>query len=136
MMRDAGHARFDVIIAYKSNRIARNMLHALSYEDKLEQLGVRMVYVKEEFGDNAAGRFALRTMMNVNQFYSENMGEDIMRGMTDNAQNNKVNSGVLPMGYKKGEDGRFVIDESSARIVREIYRRFAAGDSLADIARP
>lgn len=28
-----------------------------------------------------AGRFALRTMMNVNQFYSENMAEDIKRGM-------------------------------------------------------
>lgn len=135
MMRDAGHARFDVIIAYKSNRIARNMLHALSYEEKLYQQGIRIVYVKEEFGDNAAGRFALRTMMNVNQFYSENMGEDILRGMTDNAENNLVNSGSLPLGYRKGEDGRFAIDESAARVVREIYRRFQAGDSLADLAR-
>ena len=30
-------------------------------------------YAEEDFDDTAAGRFALRNMMNVNQFYSENM---------------------------------------------------------------
>lgn len=48
--------------------------------------GVTVLYAKEEFGDNAAGRFALRTMMSVNQFYSENLAEDIKRSQADNAQ--------------------------------------------------
>lgn len=133
MMRHAENGRFAVVIAYKSNRIARNMLHALAYEDKLEKHGVRLVYVKEEFGDNAAGRFALRTMMNVNQFYSENMAEDIQRGMMDNAQQCKVN-GSLPLGYRRGADGKYEIDEPAAEIVREIYRRIADDETLASIA--
>ena len=91
MMRDAEKRKFTVVIAYKSNRIARNMLNALSYENRLESYGIRTLYAKEEFGDTAAGRFALRTMMNVNQFYSENMAEDIRRGMADNAADCKVN---------------------------------------------
>lgn len=65
MMRAAEKHEFQIVLAYKSNRISRNMLHALSYEDKLAQHGVNVVYCKEEFGNNAAGRFALRTMMNV-----------------------------------------------------------------------
>ena len=97
MMRHAEKKQFQVIISYKSNRIARNMLHALMYEDKLSKFGIRVVYVKEEFGDNAAGRFALRTMMNVNQFYSENMAEDIKRGLKHNCM---VTNGHLPLGYK------------------------------------
>lgn len=133
MMRLAEKRQFQIVVAYKSNRISRNMLHALAYEDKLARFGIRLVYAKEEFGDTAAGRFALRTMMNVNQFYSENMAEDITRGMMDNAQQCKIN-GVLPLGYKRGEDNRYAIDELTAPIVQEIFERVSNGDTCAAIA--
>ena len=133
MMRDAEKRQFTVVVAYKSNRIARNMLNALSYEDKLGRFGIETLYAKEEFGNTAAGRFALRTMMNVNQFYSENMAEDIRRGMRDNAENCKVN-GAIPLGYVKGSDGRYAIEPSEAAIVREIYKRVLAGEAFIDIA--
>ena len=132
MMRDAEKREFSVVVAYKSNRMARNMLQALTYESKLDLLGIRTLYAKEEFGNTAAGRFALRTMMNVNQFYSENMAEDIKRWMADNATNCKVN-GSLPLGYKKGEDGKYAIDEVGAAVVREVYDRVLAGESYVDI---
>lgn len=134
MIRHSEKRQFQVVIAYKSNRMARNMLQALAYEDKLAKFGVRVVYVKEEFGDNAAGRFALRTMMNVNQFYSENMAEDIKRGLNDNAMNCLVTNGGLPLGYKRGEDGKYELVESEAAVVQEIFSRFACGDTFADIA--
>ena len=133
MLLAAERQEFRVLLAYKSNRISRNMLHALSYEDKLARLGITVYYCKEEFGDNAAGRFALRTMMNVNQFYSENLAEDTLRGLMDNAQQCKVN-GCPPYGYRRGEDGKFAIDEERAAIVREIFRRIADGEIKAQIA--
>lgn len=133
MMRDAEKRQFTVVVAYKSNRIARNMLNALSYEDKLGRFGIETLYAKEEFGNTAAGRFALRTMMNVNQFYSENMAEDIRRGMRDNAENCKVN-GAIPLGYVRGPDGRYAIDPTEAAVVREIYKRVLEGESFVDIA--
>lgn len=86
MRRDASKNIFEYIIAYKSSRIARNMLNALNFEVEMTKHGVTVLYAKEEFGDNAAGRFALRTMMSVNQFYSENLAEDIKRSQADNAQ--------------------------------------------------
>lgn len=127
MLRAAERGEFDTLVAYKSNRVSRNMLSALSYEEKLSRCGVTVAYCREEFGDNAAGRFALRTMMNVNQFYSENMAEDIRRGMDDNARQCRVN-GPLPLGYKRGPDGRYAIDEETAPVVREIFRRVASGE--------
>ena len=87
MMRDAHKGLFQYVIAWKSNRMGRNMLEAMMNEAKLNELGVRVLYVEEDFDDTAAGRFALRSMMNVNQFYSENMAEDIKRGLRDNAEN-------------------------------------------------
>ena len=133
MLRDAEKHKFDVVIAYKSNRIARNMLHALQYEDKLSQLGIETYYAKEEYGNTPSGRFALRMMMSMNQFYSENLSEDIKRGMRDNAQKGKVN-GSIAYGYRKGADGRYEIDEKKAAIVREIYHRTLKGDTSAEIA--
>ena len=133
MMRDAEKKQFTVVIAYKSNRIARNMLQALSYEDRLSKHGIETLYAKEEFGNTAAGRFALRTMMNVNQFYSENMAEDIRRGLRDNAESCKVN-GSLPYGYVRGADGKYAIDPARAEIVRYIYDRVLNGVAFIDIA--
>lgn len=133
MMRDAEKKEFGIVIAYKSNRIARNMLQALQYEAKLDVFGIKTLYAKEEFGNTAAGRFALRTMMNVNQFYSENMAEDIRRGMRDNAEACKVN-GALPLGYVKGPDGRYAIEPKEAELVREIYEKVFDGVTLIEIA--
>lgn len=133
MMRDAEKRQFGVVIAYKSNRIARNMLQALQYEAKLDLFGIKTLYAKEEFGNTAAGRFALRTMMNVNQFYSENMAEDIKRGMRDNAEACKVN-GALPLGYVKGTDGKYAIEPKEAELVRDIYEKVFAGVPMIDIA--
>ena len=133
MMRQAKTGHFNTVLAYKSNRIARNMMDALVYEDKLSKLNVDVVYCKEEFGNNATGRFMLRTMMNMNQFYSENMSEDITRGMIDRAKQCKIN-GAPPFGYRKGADDRLEIDPEQADAVREIFARVADGDSMAAIA--
>ena len=134
MMRDAEKGKFRYVIAWKSNRMGRNMLQAMMNEAKLQELGIQVLYTEENFDDTAAGRFALRSMMNVNQFYSENMAEDIKRGLNDNATNCMITNGRLPLGYKKGEDCRYAIDPPKDEIVREIFSRVACGEPFVDIA--
>lgn len=121
------------VIAWKSNRMGRNMLEALVNEAKLQDMGVRVLYVEEDFDDTAAGRFAARSMMNVNQFYSENMAEDIKRGLYDNAENCMVTNGHLPYGYKADESLHYAIDEPKAAVIREIFTRVAFGEPFVDI---
>jgi len=134
LLRAADRHEFQIVITYKSNRISRNMQSALNYEKRLNDAGVRVVYCKESFSDDATGRFMLRMMMNMNQFYSENMSEDIRRGMMDSATKGKV-VGSVPYGYKKGEDGLYAIDEPAAAVVREIFARYLKDESFADIRR-
>lgn len=133
MMSEAAKGKFRYVIAWKSNRMGRNMLEALINEARLQELGVRVLYVEEDFDDTAAGRFAARSMMNVNQFYSENMAEDIKRGLYDNASNCMVANGHLPYGYKRDETLHYVIDEPKAAVIREIFTRVAAGEPFVDI---
>lgn len=134
LLRDAKKGTFEYILAYKSSRIARNMFNALKFENEMERYNIKVLYAKEEFGNNAAGRFALRTMMNVNQFFSENMGEDVKRALDDNARQGLANS-IPPYGYRIGEDRRFAIDEETAPIAKEIFQRVAAGEQYISIAR-
>ena len=133
MMKDALSGSFDFVIAWKSSRMGRNMMQAMVNESKLADLGIRCLYVEEDFDDTAAGRFALRNMMNVNQFYIENMAEDVKRGMLDNAAKCMVNN-KPPLGYRKGKDGRFEIYEPEAAIVRDIFHRLLNGWSIYDLA--
>lgn len=132
MMHDAADGLFNYVIAWKSNRIGRNMLEAMMNEVQLQDFGVKIIYVEENFDDTAAGRFAARSMMNVNQFYSENMAEDIKRGMHDNAAKCKA-TGALPYGYKIGNNLQYEIDSPKDDIVREIFTRVAHREPFANI---
>lgn len=134
MMNDAENGNFGYVLAWKSNRMGRNMMQAMINETRLMDCGVKVCYAEEDFDDSAAGRFALHNMMNVNQFYSDNLAEDVRRGMMDNARKCMAN-GRQPLGYKRGPDGKVVIDEPAAAIVREIYQRVANYEPYMDIAR-
>lgn len=133
MLRDAKLGRFRALIAWKSSRLGRNMLQAMQNEQLLADYGITVLYSEEDFDDTAAGRFAARSMMSVNQFYVENMAEDIRRGMADNAQRCLVN-GNFPLGYRAAPDHRYEIDEPAAAIVREVYQRFLSGEPRSEIA--
>lgn len=132
MMADAKTGKFDYVLAWKSNRIGRNMLEAMINDSLLLEEGIRTIYVEEDFEDNAAGRFAQRNMMNVNQFYSEAMAEDVKRGMMDNASKCMVN-GRTAYGYRKGKDGKYEIVPEQAEIIREIFNRVLDGWMHRDI---
>ena len=132
MMRDAKQGKFDYVLAWKSSRMGRNMLEAMINDTTLRDEGVTTIYVEEDFEDNAAGRFALRNMMNVNQFYSEALAEDVKRGMMDNAKKCMVN-GKISFGFRKGSDGRYEIIPEEAEIIREIFYRIIDGWQQRDI---
>lgn len=133
MMKDAEHGKFQCVIAWKSDRLGRNMLQAMQNEARLNSLGVICMYVEENFDDTAAGRFALRNMMNVNQFYSESMAENIKRGLQYNAENCMVTNGNLPFGYKADSSLHYALDSPKDEIVREIFMRVADGERMVDI---
>lgn len=126
-MRDADKGKFQYVIAWKSNRIGRNMLESMINEARLSDMGIRVLYTEEDFDDTAGGRFAARSMMNVNQFYSENMAEDIRRGLRDNAENCKLTNGSIPFGYKKGDDLRYELDPPK----ESLFGRYSRGSPAA-----
>ena len=67
------------------------------------------------------------------EFYSANLSKHIKRGMRENALKCKVTGGGLALGYKVGDDKRYVVDEKTAPIVIEIFRRYNEGETVTQI---
>jgi len=58
--------------------------------------------------------------------YSKNLAEEVAKGRRERYERGLWN-GNLPFGYKRGEDGRPVIEEKEAAAAREAYSMYATG---------
>jgi hypothetical protein len=57
----------------------------------------------------------------------------VSRGQTENALKTRHNGGIVPYGLMVNEEQQYQPDPLTAPVVREIFERYAAGDSEADI---
>ena len=72
----------------------------------------------------------------VAQSESENISANVRWGKEQSAKQGKVAFQYKNfLGYKKGEDGKPVIDIEQADVVKFIYDRYLAGDSLKEITK-
>ena len=67
------------------------------------------------------------------EYYSAELSEKVRRGQTENALKGVNNGGWVPFGYRKTEDQHLEIDPLTAPYVREIFNRYADGDTIRQI---
>ncbi len=133
MLKDAVHGRWAYVVVWKTDRFARNRYDSATYKYRLKKYGVRVLSAKESIPDGPEGILLESVLEGSAEYYSANLAQNIRRGMLSNARECKVNSGSIPFGYRKGEDGRFAIHEAEAEIVREIFRKVADGVPFVDL---
>ena len=132
MLRDSDRGHFDAVIMWKMDRFARNRYDSAMYKYKLKKNGVRLFYAKETIPDGPEGIILESVMEGYAEYYSENLSQNVRRGMYDSALELKT-LGRKIIGYKTGPDGRFEIDPGQAAIVRRIFEEYAAGECAKDI---
>lgn len=69
------------------------------------------------------------------EYYSAELSQKIHRGMAINAEKCLSNGSNPGLGFKVDSERRFYVDNDEAAIVREIYERYAAGETKAEIIR-
>ena len=134
MLKDAERGHWAFVICWKIDRFARNRYDSATYKYRLKRSGVRVLYAKESIPDGPEGILLESVLEGSAEYYSANLAQNIRRGMMYNANDCKVNNGALPYGYCKGPDGRFAVVEAEAEIVREVFRKTAAGVPFVEIA--
>lgn len=133
MIEDAQRGLFDTIICYKTDRFSRSRYDAAHYKNILKQHGVRLLYAAEEgLNSGDASTIILESLMEgMAEWYSANLSENVMRGMSDNARKCRVNGGNRPYGYRNN-NGTYEPDEN-ARWVKLCFEMVADGFTYREI---
>lgn len=125
---------FDKIYVWKFSRFARNQEESLVYKNLLRKHDVAVVSVSEPLPDGAYGDLIERIIEWMDEFYLTNLSTEVRRGMTEKASRGEPTC-PPPFGYVM-RDGRYYPDEDSGKadVVREIFRRYADGEGMREIA--
>lgn len=125
MISDALAGKIDLIITKSISRFARNTLDTISFVRKLKDNGIEVFFEKENLWTlDPKSELILTIMASIAQEESRSISQNVTWGKRVSFQQGKVSFAYKHfLGYKK-ENGKIVIAEDEAVIVRMIYRMF------------
>ena len=92
----------DIILVHKLDRFSRNREESILFKSLLRKHGVTVKSTTEDFDAETPQGFLLEGMIEViNQFYSMNLGTEVMKGLKENAERGFYNGGTAPYAYRK-----------------------------------
>ena len=133
MIKDSSKKLFDMIIVWKLDRFARNRYDSARYKAQLKKNGVKVVSATETISDGAEGILLESMLEGMAEYYSADLAEKVVRGMTENALKCKYNGGTLPLGYVIDSEQYFQIDPLTAPFVLEAFKRYDEGATMTQI---
>ncbi len=133
MIKDSNKKLFDMVIVWKLDRFARNRYDSARYKAQLKKNGVKVVSATEVISEGAEGIILESVLEGYAEYYSADLSEKVIRGMTDNALKCKYNGGTLPIGYVIDEDQHFQLDPLTSPYILEAFKQYDEGATMTEI---
>ena len=133
MIKDSYKRAFDCIIVWKLDRFARNRYDSAHYKTLLKKNGVKVVSAKESIASGSEGILLESVLEGMAEYYSAELSEKVVRGMTENVLKGKNNGGQVTFGYEIDGDMYFHPNPTTAPIVEEIFTQYADGKTIKQI---
>ena len=118
-----GHSGLEI-----QSRFTRKREHAVAFKSMLRRKGVRVVSITEHADDSPTGKLMEAIIESVDEFYSENLAQEVVRGMREAASRGFFLGSKAPFGYTrvKVSDGvkerpTLEVDPATAPVVKEIF---------------
>lgn len=129
MIEDCKKGKIDLIIVKSISRFARNTQDCLNYSRQLKQMGIGVIFEKENINTNdGAGELLFTILSSLAQEESRSISENVKWGIRSNFKEGKLHLNADRfLGYDKDEHGNLVINEEQAAIVKRIYYDFMNG---------
>ena len=135
-------APFEVILVWKFSRFTRKREHAVAFKSMLRRKGVRVVSITEHADDSPTGKLMEAIIESVDEFYSENLAQEVVRGMREAASRGFFLGSKAPFGYTrvKVSDGvkerpTLEVDPAAAPVVKELFQSSLRGNGLMEICK-
>lgn len=133
MLADCEAGKIDVIICKSISRFARNTLDAVGYIRKLKEMGIRILFEKENVDTDAVISELLLTVLSAfAQEESHSHSENVKWGKRKRAMSGQPGL-YPPYGYRKQGEDQMVIEPEEAKVVRWIFESYEHGMPIAEI---
>ena len=135
-------APFREILVWKFSRFTRKREHAVAFKSMLRKRGMKVTSITEPADDSPTGKLMEAIIESIDEFYSENLAQEVLRGMREAASRGFWVSTYAPYGYKKVMvlDGpkkrpKLEPDPPADGVVRRIFQMSLRGTSLLGITK-
>ena len=133
---------FGAVLVWKLSRFARNREDSIIHKSLLRKRGIQVISINEPIEDTPSGKLLEGIIEVIDEFYSENLAQDVVRGMRESASKGYFCGGVVPCGYRRvtivdGQVKRIKLepDETTAPIVRRIFKECLDGRGAREIVK-
>ena len=141
MLADSKKGQFDAVLVYAINRFGRNARQALNNAYILEDNDISIISATEFFDRTPSGRMFRTLLMAYDQYFSDELTQKVNRGLSINAEKGLSNGGATPLGYRlekinpadEKSKKKYALNEETAPIVREVFTKYANGESIKEI---
>lgn len=137
MVADAKAGKIDLILTKSISRFSRNTVDSLTVTRELKKCGVEVRFEKENVSSfDSSAELVFTMFCSIAQEESRSISENVTWGHQRRMEQGKTQVAFSHfLGYDKGENGAWVINEKEAAIVREIYDLFLGGKTINYIAK-
>ncbi len=137
-LREAARARrFGVLVCHSIDRLSRDPIHLGILIDELTRLGIAVQFVTEELDDTPEAALIRFIKGYAGKVENERRRERQMRATRARAERGRlVATGRVPFGYRWADASKsaLVEDPDTAPIVRRIFKDYAGGMTLRELA--
>jgi DNA invertase Pin-like site-specific DNA recombinase len=137
MIVDCRAGKIDLIITKSISRFARNTLDCLNYVRELKDLGIGIIFEKENINTlDAKGEVLLTILSSLAQDESRSISENSTWGIRRRFEQGKHKMSTKRfLGYDTDEEGHLIVNRQQAKIVVRLYEEFLSGKTVDYIAR-
>ena len=132
MIRLCKQKKIDIILTKSISRFARNTVDCLNYIRSLRELGIAVIFEKENINTLESDSELLITMLGAfAQAESESISANVRWGKRQAMREGKATIQYKKLyAFERGDDNNIRIIPEQAEVVRRIYRQFLSGMSL------
>jgi len=137
LLEDIKAGKVDLILVYKVDRLSRSLLDFTRLVELFEQHGVSFVSITQSFSTNTAmGKLTLNILLSFAEFERAIISERVRDKIAGAKRKGKFTGGPTVLGYDiDPENHKLVVNPDEAKLVRQIFRRYAETGSGLIIAK-
>lgn len=134
MLQDMRAGKINYIVAYKLDRVTRSVRDLEVLISDLEKHNCYLVCDRDDVNTSTAnGRFFVRMLTVLSQLEIEIVSERTKFGLTGAIKCGHI-PGTCPLGYKRDESKKVIIDETTKDVILRIFNMYLEGKSFQIIA--